>query len=68
MGGKEMKVKIFSKTNEDGLEKMLNDGLEENKNIEIKEIKQSYAVDENATYSLTSIWYFEKTDPNLRSI
>ena len=53
-----MKVKIF--TNESDaeiLERELNNWLENNKGIAIKEIKQSFTTSGNSVFFLISVWY-----------
>lgn len=62
MGGKGMKVKIFGERgNAAQLEKTLNEWLEKNKNLDIKEIKQSIDTGgESVGEIIISIWYEKK--------
>lgn len=59
-----MKVKIFTNQGDaPKLEKEINQWLLDNKNIEVKHIKQDYAYDnEQLFYTLVSIWYEEKKE------
>ena len=53
-----MKVKIFSNDGDSpSLERDINAWLEQNKNIEVLHVKQSYADGGESMYALVSVWY-----------
>jgi len=53
-----MKVKIFSNQGDSpSLERDINAWLEQNKNIEVLHVKQSYADGGESMYALVSVWY-----------